>query len=248
MDDCPHNPDELMENQASFDLNAAVGRWRRNLAQSPAFRATDLDELESHLRDGVRDLESRGLSPEEAFTIGIRRIGEASSLAAEFGRANGYSPWIDRVLWMLAGWVTLSTIQACVTSAEVFPEMARFMPFAQVAVFGALWLAPLLLLGLLARGSERNKWLEKPALAAVVSFVVLLLPAVFRFFSSIIIVGSTGTWNALMNGHVVTVVMAGPGGARYFAATSLLRSAIGWSLVPLLTFVLAKMRLRSIRA
>jgi len=237
-----------MENQTSFDLNTAVDGWRRNLAQSPAFRSADLDELESHLRDAVRDLESRGLSTAEAFTIGIRRVGDRTSLAAEFGRANGYSPWIDRVLWMLAGWVALSTIQACVTSAEVFPEMARFMPFAQVVVLAALWLAPLVLVGLLARGSERNKWLEKPALAAVVSFVVLLLPAVFRFLSSIIIVGSAGTWNALMSGHVVTVVMAGPGGARYFAATSLLRSAIGWSLVPLLTFILAKLRLRSTRA
>jgi hypothetical protein len=122
------------------------------------------------------------------------------------------------------------------------------MPFAQVAVLGGLWLAPLVLLGLAARGSERNKWLEKPALAAVVSFVVLLLPAVFRLLSSIIIVGSTRTWNALMNGQVVTVVMAGPGGARYFAATSLLRAAIGWSLVPLLTFILAKVRLRSVHA
>jgi hypothetical protein len=233
-----------MEKHTSFDLNAAVDRWRRSLGQSPAFRAADLDELESHLRDAVRDLESRGLSPEEAFTIGIRRIGESSALAAEFGRANGYSPWIDRVLWMLAGWVTLSTIQACVTSAEVFPEMARFMPYAQVAVLGALWLAPLVLVGLVAR--ETGKWLQKPALAAIVSFVVLLLPAVFRFLSSVIIVGNASMWSALMKGQVVTVVMAGPGGARYFAATSLLRAAIGWSLVPLLTFILAKARLRSV--
>src|SRR5436190_24195479 len=105
-----------MENQTSFELNAVIGRWRKTLAQSPAFRARDLDELESHLRDAICDLESRGLSTEEAFTIGIGRIGDSDALAAEFGRANVYALWIDRALWMLAGWVTLSTIQSCIAS------------------------------------------------------------------------------------------------------------------------------------
>src|SRR6478672_6709514 len=100
-----------MEKNTAFDLTIAIKRWRENLSHSPNFRAGDIDELESHLRDSVRELEARGLSAEEAFSIAIRRIGPAPALAAEFGIINGSSVWIDRMLWLLIGWASLSTLQ-----------------------------------------------------------------------------------------------------------------------------------------
>ena len=55
-----------METTPGFDLTAAVARWREAFSAVPSVRAPDLDELESHLRDAVADLEGRGLSAEEA--------------------------------------------------------------------------------------------------------------------------------------------------------------------------------------
>jgi hypothetical protein len=52
-----------MENQTSFDLNAAIQRWRRELAKSSSFRADDLEELESHLRDSESSLQSMDSLP-----------------------------------------------------------------------------------------------------------------------------------------------------------------------------------------
>src|SRR5688572_7943879 len=46
VDDRPHNPDEIMENQTSFDLNQEIQHWRDNLAQSPAIGRDSLDEME----------------------------------------------------------------------------------------------------------------------------------------------------------------------------------------------------------
>src|SRR5438105_4167363 len=71
----PHNPDETMEHQTSFDLNSAVQRWRAELAKSPSFRVDDLDELESHVRDSEASLRALGLTSEEAFLIAVRRTG-----------------------------------------------------------------------------------------------------------------------------------------------------------------------------
>ena len=51
-----------METTTSFDLNRAIQSWRENLAQSPAFRGENLNELESHLRDSVATWQARGLS------------------------------------------------------------------------------------------------------------------------------------------------------------------------------------------
>jgi hypothetical protein len=92
-----------MENATSFDLNRAIHSWRETLAQSPAFRGENLDELESHLRDSAAALETRGLSPEEAFLVAARRMGASSALEPEFGKVNGSAIWLDRLFWMLIG-------------------------------------------------------------------------------------------------------------------------------------------------
>src|SRR6185369_11294317 len=48
-------------------------------------------------------LEAHGLSTEEAFLIATRRIGQGAALESEFGKINGRTIWIDRILWLLLG-------------------------------------------------------------------------------------------------------------------------------------------------
>jgi signal peptidase I len=85
-----------MENQTSFDLSGAIQNWRRNLAQSAAFRSADLDELEAHLRDAIPGLQAVGLSTEESFLIASRRIGTRHTLELEFGKINAGHAWLNR--------------------------------------------------------------------------------------------------------------------------------------------------------
>ena len=92
-----------MENQTPFDLDREIQGWRENLAQSPAFRSENLDELQTHLRDSVAGLETRGLSAEEAFMVATKRIGKSAVLQTEFSKINGQALWLDRMLWVLIG-------------------------------------------------------------------------------------------------------------------------------------------------
>jgi len=101
-----------MENPTSFDLNLTIQRWRENLGQSPAFRSENLNELESHLRDSIATLQTRGLSSEEAFMVAAKRIGKGGALETEFAKVNAQAVWFDRLLWMVIGlqcWMLLST-------------------------------------------------------------------------------------------------------------------------------------------
>ena len=107
MDGSPRSPDETMENQTPFDLSGAIQAWRRNLAQSAAFRSADLDELEAHLRDAIPALEAAGLSSEESFLIASRRIGTRHTLESEFGKINPGRVWLNRP-W-LAGLLQIVT-------------------------------------------------------------------------------------------------------------------------------------------
>lgn len=99
----PRYIDETMEAPTPFDLNRAIQLWRENLSQSPALRAENLNELESHLRDSIETLQTRGLSVEEAFLIATRRIGSSGVLENEFAKVNRRAVWLDRSLWMLIG-------------------------------------------------------------------------------------------------------------------------------------------------
>lgn len=102
-----------MENPTAFDLNQIIQQWRENLAASPAFRSENLNELESHLRDSITTLQTRGLAAEEAFLIATRRIGQGSLLEREFGKVNGSAIWLDRFFWMLIGyqvWLFISGV------------------------------------------------------------------------------------------------------------------------------------------
>ena len=105
-----------MENETSFDLNDAIRRWRLELAKSASFRAEDLEELESHLRDSESSLRSQGLTGEEAFLIAVRRVGSRDALAAEFATINGPSVWLDRLLWMATGSITISALWSLTTT------------------------------------------------------------------------------------------------------------------------------------
>jgi len=234
-------------------VNAAVAVWRAEMAQLPAFRTADLDELESHLRDAILDFESRDLSSEEAFTIARQRIGGAPALAAEFARVNGYTPWIDRILWMLAGWVCISTIQTCITSFEIFSETTRFANFPASLVFAVMWLAPLFIVMLWALSiapwsvnflRRPRQWFLKPGSLAVASLLVMLLSATFRFVGATHFVGGERSWSMLRAGYLASIVIRGPGGARYIGASSLILSLIGWSFISLLILILASRRQR----
>jgi hypothetical protein len=118
-----------MENPNSFDLNCAIQDWRENLAQSPAFRRENLDELETHLRDSVVPLQDRGLSAEEAFMVATKRIGNESLLTNEFGKMNLKVVWLDRILWGLIAiqvWNWVGIFSATLASNFVLSNFSRF--------------------------------------------------------------------------------------------------------------------------
>lgn len=86
-----------------FDLNQDIAEWKRSLGQSESVTGSDLDELESHLRDQIDHLSLAGLSPQEAFLVAKHRIGDAGNLPAEFAKVNGSSIFRRRLQWMLVG-------------------------------------------------------------------------------------------------------------------------------------------------
>ena len=171
-DGSPHNFGETMANQTSFDLNAAIHDWRAGLAKSSSFHVNDLDELESHVRDSVETLRAQGLTGEEACLIAIRRTGRREVIAAEFAAIDGSSVWLDRLLWMAVGWITVPALLSVILMLTVRRPLSFLPPVLASAV-----LALALIFGL------QSTLLKKPLKAPFVfgagfllltSFVLLL--------------------------------------------------------------------------
>ncbi|MCY3678977.1 MAG: hypothetical protein OXH66_15540 [Gemmatimonadetes bacterium] len=85
-----------------FDLEKAVGRWRKKLESESSLSPREVDELEDHLRAGF-DLEMEltpALTPVAAFANASGGMGEPADLSKEFAKAG--SPRWRRLVY--AGW------------------------------------------------------------------------------------------------------------------------------------------------
>jgi len=74
-------------------LEERINEWRAYVRRRQAIDATDVDELEDHLRSQVADLQSAGLDEDEAFLIGVKRLGELNTLSREFAREHSERLW-----------------------------------------------------------------------------------------------------------------------------------------------------------
>ena len=76
-----------------FELESQIRKWRGHLRSTGVLSQQDLEELESHLRDSIDDLTSRGMTGEEAFLVAVRRMGDTNALSTEFAKVSTESLW-----------------------------------------------------------------------------------------------------------------------------------------------------------
>ena len=220
----------------SFDLKLAIQRWRENLAQSPAFRSENLNELESHLRDSTATLQTRGLSEAEAFLIASRRVGDGPQLETEFRKINRKTTWADRILWMLIGF-QFWTLGSDLVSAIMLPVIKFGSPgFRQMLSFSLELILFPLAFGLLTLAVWKNfskpeskiteRWLARPfAFAAGLFSFALGVQILLGCFECLFLYPSTP------NSSVVVMISS--------------RFLMVYALAAALTFVFARKRLRS---
>lgn len=116
-----------------FDLDQQVQSWRSQLLHRESVSSSEVDELESHLRDSVAKLGRGELSTEEAFLVACRRVGSPEALALEFTKINGARTWIHRTQWMLAGYLSISLL------LSVMGTLSRLLAMIAVHFQLPLW-------------------------------------------------------------------------------------------------------------
>ena len=79
-------------------LEERIGEWRAYVLGRRAVEAADVDELEDHLRSQVEALGESGLDDDEAFLVGVKRLGNLDSLSREFAREYSERLWKQLVV------------------------------------------------------------------------------------------------------------------------------------------------------
>ena len=79
-------------------VESKIAEWRSFVSKAPAVDGRDVDELEVHLRDQIAELGAAGLSPDEAFLVAVKRMGDLDTLSREFAREHSERLWKQLVL------------------------------------------------------------------------------------------------------------------------------------------------------
>jgi hypothetical protein len=74
-------------------VESQIAEWRAYVAEAPGVNGRDVDELEDHLRHQIAELNAAGLAADEAFLIGVKRLGDVDSLSREFAREHSGRLW-----------------------------------------------------------------------------------------------------------------------------------------------------------
>lgn len=162
-------------------LETRLAEWRGAVSRGAAVREGDADELESHLRDQITDLEAAGLTGDEAFLIAVRRLGQVDALTAEFAREHGDRLWKQLAvpespethrsgLLVMLGFATLAgalTLVANLVSRATHDEFSWYMRDFSLFFLPVLaaWFAL----------QRRISWPRISVLAAVVAVIAALI-------------------------------------------------------------------------
>lgn len=98
-----------------FELENEITHWKQAVVSNGVVSSEELTELESHLRESIAALREKGLTAQEAFTLGANRLGHPLALQKEYAKNNLSARWKQRVFWMLAGYIGIGMIERIVS-------------------------------------------------------------------------------------------------------------------------------------
>ncbi|WP_426321652.1 hypothetical protein [Microbacterium sp. E-13] len=79
-------------------IEEQIAAWRAFVSRPEAIDGRDVDELEDHLRGQIDRLEASGLDADEAFLVGVKRLGRLDDLSREFAREHSDRLWKQLML------------------------------------------------------------------------------------------------------------------------------------------------------
>jgi hypothetical protein len=168
-------------------VETQIAEWRAYVANAPGVNGHDVDELEDHLRHQIAELNAAGLTDDEAFLVGVKRMGDLDDLSREFAREHSGRLWKQLILRAddepartASGWVEPFLFAAAAAVAIQVARLAADFPHEEPSWFArnvSLFVLPFLA-GYFAhrRQLDTQQWALAAAPFALAALVVNLYP------------------------------------------------------------------------
>ena len=146
-----------------FDIESQIRKWRMTIANSGSITDQNAAELETHLRETISDLLTKGLHEQEAFVVASMRLGTPDEMSNEYSKVNGAYVWKRRIVWMLCGFVGGNALAHAFNGlASLAGATAAFAGFSGAGA-GAMSVAAtvvcwVILLVMLSQGGRRHQF------------------------------------------------------------------------------------------
>lgn len=185
-----------MENRTNFDLNKNIEIWKSELSKNSKMTLDNVNELESHLRDEMHELQLLGLSNEESLLVAKNRIGNVKNLATEFGKVNKGFYFRNRIIPYLKGillFMAFITLTELLTSFSVITaNKLGFSENLNYISIGILTFSTLILL-IIGYIKFTNTSLDLRKLTSIPILVSLILVStILKYLSTVFITRSVG--------------------------------------------------------
>jgi len=103
-----------------YDLNQSIKNWSSAISQNGTCSTDEMQELEAHLREQVADLVDVGLSEQEAFSVGVSRIGKPGEVCGEYEKVSPMRLWRRRLFILL--WAAPAIGTGCFAAILLLPK------------------------------------------------------------------------------------------------------------------------------
>ena len=185
-----------MENRTNFDLNKNIEIWKSELSKNSKLTFDNINELESHLRDEIDELQLLGLSIEESLLIAKNRIGNVEDLKTEFGKVNNDFHSKNRIIPYLKGilfFIAFITLTELITGFSVIiANKLGFNENLNSISIGILTISTLILL-IIGYIKFTNTSLDLRKLTNIPILVsVILVSTILKYLSTVFITRSVG--------------------------------------------------------
>ncbi|MDB6029843.1 MAG: hypothetical protein JWM16_181 [Verrucomicrobiales bacterium] len=108
-----------------FNLDDSIKAWQQQLDANGLHNPDILEELESHLRDDIKDRLQAGANPEQAFALAVQRLGQPELLEREFEKTTQPQERVKEAFLTLAGIPNQYITTPMITTTE--PRWATYL-------------------------------------------------------------------------------------------------------------------------
>lgn len=183
-----------MENRTNFDLNKSIEIWKSELSKNSKMTLDNINELESHLRDEINELQQLGLSIEESLLIAKNRIGNVEDLKTEFGKVNNGFYFKNKIIPYLKGilfYIAFITLTDLITGFSVIiANKFGYSENLNSISIGILSISFLILM-IISYKKYKNTSLDLRKLTSIPLLVsVVLVSKLLTFFNTLFMTGS----------------------------------------------------------